>query len=471
MNITPINYFNQNLNSRWNNAYRIETDHINVIQIQKTLVNIANWFQKDPEGIFFVASRNFQTQYIIGPEIGHGSFGKVLNILNFPLFVLKIHSPGVIDQYHVNKNEAFNLNQIPQNSHIVKLIEHFDTDYPHQYAIILEKIFSPDLYTSFHKIQTKYSTPDILNIIFQLLESVKILHEKDIIHGDLKLNNLIFSQETNRLTVIDFGISVNKNHITNELLQTKQYRAPEIFLSAPYTENIDIWSIGCILFELYTGSILFPGFYTRDDTYEWNNHLQLLDKNFGTIPKDLLDAGKNTFIFYTQDQYGNHSFKKPVEIPQYDWRIAFAQIAELRNDPPYLRAQILSLFESMLQYTNRPSAAYLLDHHPLNKINIQFKIRYTSPLPSLPIKIYISSYSNFDFELDDSYFMIDPFDAEGENKCYHIVKLIEKSSTIIFIENDLIFEEKISIKNNSILEINFETKKINVVDPLTRESK
>lgn len=40
-------------------------------------------------------------------------------------------------------------------------------------------------------------------------------------------------------------------------MQTRSYRAPEIILGCPYTEKIDIWSLGCIVAELYTGQVLF----------------------------------------------------------------------------------------------------------------------------------------------------------------------------------------------------------------------
>lgn len=42
-------------------------------------------------------------------------------------------------------------------------------------------------------------------------------------------------------------------------IQSRYYRAPEVILGVPYTTSIDVWSLGCVLFELYTGTPLFPG--------------------------------------------------------------------------------------------------------------------------------------------------------------------------------------------------------------------
>lgn len=365
MTTITINNYNQNPNYILNNTFKVEIYPKIATIIQKNLSKISNWFQKDQNEIFFIAPRNNSIKYIIGKIIGNGSYGKVFNILNFPMFVLKIHVPEDVDFYHIAKKEATILSELSENPHVVKLIDHFDTNQPCQYAIILEKIFAPDLYFSVYRSNIKYSTSEIITITSQLLEATKELHKKRIIHSDLKLNNLIYLKETKQLTLIDFGLSEKLDSLSYFLIQTKQYRAPEIFLHAPFTETVDIWSIGCILFELYTGFVLVPTFTNNENYEDWNFQLHFFEKNLGPIPKQLLDVGKKTLDFYNCDQNGNYSLKNPMIFDRENLELMFQEAYFERQDHPNDLANIISLFNSMTQYIYRPSAEFLLENHPL----------------------------------------------------------------------------------------------------------
>ena len=59
--------------------------------------------------------------------------------------------------------------------------------------------------------------------------------------------------------MIDFGSSCFEKEIPYKYLQSRFYRAPEVILGLDYSVKIDMWSLGCILVELYTGLPLFPG--------------------------------------------------------------------------------------------------------------------------------------------------------------------------------------------------------------------
>lgn len=61
------------------------------------------------------------------------------------------------------------------------------------------------------------------------------------------------------IKIIDFGSSCFDNETIYTYIQSRYYRAPEITLGINYDQNIDIWSTGCILAELYTGVPVFPG--------------------------------------------------------------------------------------------------------------------------------------------------------------------------------------------------------------------
>lgn len=100
----------------------------------------------------------------------------------------------------------------------------------------------------------------IRRIGIQILYALNFIQSEDIIHCDLKPENVILKNKNKSgIKVIDFGSSCFIDKRVYTYIQSRFYRAPEIILGVPYTNSIDLWSFGCILAELYTGYPLFPG--------------------------------------------------------------------------------------------------------------------------------------------------------------------------------------------------------------------
>ncbi|XP_013774997.1 serine/threonine-protein kinase PRP4 homolog [Limulus polyphemus] len=94
----------------------------------------------------------------------------------------------------------------------------------------------------------------------QLLLALKLLKKCNILHADIKPDNILVNESKLVLKLCDFGSAshVAENDITPYLV-SRFYRAPEIVLGLGYGFGIDMWSVGSTLFELYTGKIMFPG--------------------------------------------------------------------------------------------------------------------------------------------------------------------------------------------------------------------
>jgi len=94
----------------------------------------------------------------------------------------------------------------------------------------------------------------------QLFISLAHLRKLNIVHADMKPENILVAENRAMLKVCDLG-SANDSDTTEPMpyLVSRFYRAPEIILGLPYDGGLDVWSVGCTLFELYTGQILFPG--------------------------------------------------------------------------------------------------------------------------------------------------------------------------------------------------------------------
>ncbi|WWC66604.1 uncharacterized protein I206_100507 [Kwoniella pini CBS 10737] len=103
----------------------------------------------------------------------------------------------------------------------------------------------------------------------QLFLALSLMRKCGIVHADIKPDNVLVSENKATLKVCDLGSAaeISEGEITPYLV-SRFYRAPEIILGLSYDTAIDMWSIGCTLYELYTGKILFPG--------RSNNHMLLL---------------------------------------------------------------------------------------------------------------------------------------------------------------------------------------------------
>ncbi|KAL7149333.1 hypothetical protein ABFS83_05G032700 [Erythranthe nasuta] len=129
----------------------------------------------------------------------------------------------------------------------------------------------------------------------QLLIALKHLKNCGVLHCDIKPDNILVNEAKNVLKLCDFGNAMfaGKNEITPYLV-SRFYRAPEIILGLPYDNPMDMWSVGCCLFEIYTGKVLFPGPSNNDML---RLHMELK----GPFPKKMLRKGGFVDHHFDQD--------------------------------------------------------------------------------------------------------------------------------------------------------------------------
>jgi len=147
-----------------------------------------------------------------------------------------------------------------EHKHIVQLEEIYDT--PKNLYLVLELLTGGEL---FERIVEKgqYSEKDAANLLREVIEAIDYLHKHKIVHRDMKPENLIYdsNEEGAIIKITDFGLAKQLNKTgekMNTACGTPGFVAPEILRNKAYTDKVDLWSTGVILYILLCG---FPPFY------------------------------------------------------------------------------------------------------------------------------------------------------------------------------------------------------------------
>jgi len=136
---------------------------------------------------------------------------------------------------------------------------------------------------------------------FKMFKALALLKKCNLIHSDIKPDNILVSKDRKEVKLADFGTALESQEmeLTNQLV-SRFYRAPEIIIGLfPYSFPIDIFSIGCCLYEIATGRYLLP---SNSD----NHHLKLCMEIGGPFPKKLLSQCHPPFLnlhFAPQEDY------------------------------------------------------------------------------------------------------------------------------------------------------------------------
>ena len=111
----------------------------------------------------------------------------------------------------------------------------------------------------------------------------------------MKPENIIFTDsKCQNIKIIDFGASCKDWNSGFFYVQSRYYRAPEIVLGLPYDHAVDMWSLGCIVYELITGRPIFPA---KDE----NELLEYFTITVGNLPEEMITQGKNMKKFFKKN--------------------------------------------------------------------------------------------------------------------------------------------------------------------------
>ena len=214
---------------------------------------------------------NFFDYYEMLDQIGEGIFGVVkLGIYKktgekVAIKIIKKNSAKQNDIELVRTE--IDIMKLCHHPNIVRLLDHFEN--AEYIFIVMEYIAGGDLAEYMKKNKNNITENRASQIIYQIALGLKYLHQYGIIHRDLKPENIMLTEQNDNgmIKIMDFGLSkiLGAKEKSVEGFGTLTFVAPEVLVRTPYNKEIDIWSLGVILYLMLSGTLPFDD---EDDNEE-----------------------------------------------------------------------------------------------------------------------------------------------------------------------------------------------------------
>ncbi|CAA7267975.1 unnamed protein product [Cyclocybe aegerita] len=225
-----------------------------------------NYGYDDERGDYLVVNHDHLAyRYEVIDSLGKGSFGQVLHCRDYgsgESVAIKIirnkkrfHHQALVEIKILDSLRKWDADE---KHHVIKMTEHF---YFRNHLCIAMELLSINLYELIKANGfVGFTTALIRRFTSQMLMSLSLMRHHRIVHCDLKPENVLLRHPAkSAIKVIDFGSSCFEHEKIYTYIQSRFYRSPEVILGMNYHMAIDMWSLGCILAELYTGFPIFPG--------------------------------------------------------------------------------------------------------------------------------------------------------------------------------------------------------------------
>ncbi|KAK1750612.1 hypothetical protein QBC47DRAFT_120128 [Echria macrotheca] len=236
-------------------------------------------------------------RYEIIDVLGKGSFGQVVRCIDHKTGVLvavkiirnkkRFHQQALVEVNILQKLREWD----PKNKYSMVSFTH--SFYFRGHLCISTELLDMNLYEFIKSNAFRgFSLKLIRRFTKQLLSSLNLLKQHKVIHCDLKPENILLRHPLHsEIKVIDFGSSCFENEKVYTYIQSRFYRSPEVILGMTYGMPIDMWSLGCILAELYTGVPIFPGENEQEQ-------LACIMEVFGPPEKHLIEKSTRKKLFF-----------------------------------------------------------------------------------------------------------------------------------------------------------------------------
>ncbi|PQE17056.1 CMGC DYRK PRP4 kinase protein [Rutstroemia sp. NJR-2017a BBW] len=301
-----------------------------------------NW--DDPEGYYkIILGELLNGRYHVQANLGKGMFSGVVRAMD-------ITTKKLVAIKLIRNNETMRKAGMKEIEILQKIKDADPEDKKHM--IRLERYFEhkghlcmvfENLSINLREVLKKFGNNVGINLravrayAHQMFLGLSLMKKCNILHADLKPDNILVNETRNMLKICDLGSAsdASDNEITPYLV-SRFYRAPEIILGMQYDFAIDIWSIGCTLYELYTGKILFTG---RSN----NQMLRSIMDCRGRFPVKMLKRAQFAHIHF--DEMANFLSVEPDKLTGKDVVKTMTFVKPSRD----LRTRLLSVSKGLTE--------------------------------------------------------------------------------------------------------------------------
>ncbi|CAD8176926.1 unnamed protein product [Paramecium octaurelia] len=225
-------------------------------------------------------------------DLGQGTYGKVklaINRSNNKKCAIKIISKNYINQYNAKQHidNEINYLQCCKHKNIVEFIENFE-DKENVY-IVLEHCQNGTLYELIKK-KKVFSEDEAFSYFYQIAQAIQYLHEKDIVHRDIKSDNVLLQNNTVKLCDFNWSIYLpNGGKAQPCICGTTEYMPPEVVKKLKHDKGVDVWALGILLHYMLHGELLFKA-KSKEELHEkiCNKQLIKFNENLSSECKQLL---------------------------------------------------------------------------------------------------------------------------------------------------------------------------------------
>ena len=280
--------------------------------------------------------------------LGKGEFGEVVlykdkNGLEYAVKKIKNQkqfTKAAKKEIHIL--QILNKNDPSDKYHIIQMRGHYLNDT--QQCIIFEPL-AYNLYELIKKTNHKgVSLYLTYKFGIQLLQALQFLKTVGIIHCDIKPENIMLCHPRRaKIKLIDFGSSCFIGETMYTYVQSRYYRSPEILLGHSYDESIDMWSLGCVLCELYTGETLF---HSKSSQHQ----MELIIQKLGPLPARMLPTEDSKIYdwFYEKPKSVSSAESKFIAHSELQKFLGF-NCTQVRNQYEEMQHNFLELIKSILE--------------------------------------------------------------------------------------------------------------------------
>ena len=281
-------------------------------------------------------------------QIGEGSYGMVMKCRHKEtgqLVAIKKFLESEDDK-NVKKIAVREVKMLKQLRHenLINLIEVFRKK---KRLYLVFEFVDHTVLDDLEKFPTGADESYVKRVMWQVLKGVEFCHSHNIIHRDVKPENILVSKK-GVVKICDFGFAraiAPPGEVYTDYVATRWYRAPELLVGdTNYGRAIDVWAVGCLFSEMLTGEPLFPGESDIDQLY-------LITKCFGSL------ISRHREIFSRNPLFVGIRLPEPRELESIDKR--YPQLASVTLD--------IIKWSLRLDPSDRPTCSQLLRHEFFTK--------------------------------------------------------------------------------------------------------